>query len=141
MVQEEKARLRPDRAEEANQFDFTAPISVSYSRTSISGKPLLSYRDAEREGSFSGEEITRQMTAMGELVTVTIDRVVDAFDVYFTLLLPTVRLVDNEEVAFETVALETTDRSQAFVRPPGPVGALQTSRVHQLSGVAQLRVS
>ena len=32
---------------EANQFDISGPIVISYSRTSIAGKPLFAYRDAE----------------------------------------------------------------------------------------------
>jgi hypothetical protein len=47
---------------EANQLDIDAPIAVHYSRTSITGRPLLSYRDSEHDLSFSGEDITRTDT-------------------------------------------------------------------------------
>jgi hypothetical protein len=56
----------------------------------------------------------------------------------FTLLVPVVRLHMGDEVEFAALGIETTDRSGAFVGPPGPAGVLQSHRVHQLSGVARL---
>jgi hypothetical protein len=123
---------------DANQFDISAPIGVHYSRSSITGVPLLSYRDTEHDLNFSGEEITRVQTRIGELVTVVLDDVVDAFIRTFTLLVPVVRLEMGEAIEFSAVGIETTDRSGAFVPAPGPAGVLHTHRVHQLSGTAQL---
>ncbi|MCZ2860739.1 hypothetical protein [Blastococcus sp. VKM Ac-2987] len=123
---------------DANLFDISAPIGIHYSRSSITGAPLLSYRDTEHDLNFSGEEITRLQTRIGELVTVILDDVVDAFFRSFTLLVPVVRLHLGDEVEFSAIGIETTDRSGAFVGAPGPVGVLQTHRVHQLSGTAQL---
>jgi hypothetical protein len=123
---------------DANLFQISAPIAVNYSRSSISGAPLLSYRDAERDLSFSGEEITRGQTRMGELVTVVLDDVVDAFTRTFSLLIPVVRLPMGEEVEFTALGIEATDRSAAFVPAPGPAGVLQAHRIHQLTGIAQL---
>jgi hypothetical protein len=122
---------------EANLFDITGPIVVNYSRTSIAGVPLLSYKDGERTLIFSGDEITRVDVAVGELVTVTLDDVVDAFVRTFTILVPKVRLARSEEVEFDAVGIETVDRSLAFVGG-GAKGVLQTYRVHDLHGVAQL---
>ncbi|HLZ38467.1 MAG TPA: hypothetical protein VKP64_12100, partial [Mycobacteriales bacterium] len=50
----------------ANQFDIAGPIVISYFSTSIKGTPLLSYKDAERDLRFSGDEITRSDTPVGE---------------------------------------------------------------------------
>jgi hypothetical protein len=122
---------------EANLFDITGPIVVSYSRSSIAGVPLLSYTDGERTLNFSGAEITRADVASGELVTVTLEDVVDAFVRTFTILFPKVQLAGGQ-VEFDAVGIETVDRSGAFVRAPGPEGVLQTYRVHDLHGVAQL---
>jgi hypothetical protein len=123
---------------EANLFDIDGPIAVHYSRSSITGQPLLSYRDTEHDLNFSGQELTRADTPVGELVTVTVEDVPDAFVRRFTLLVPVVMLAMGDEVPFEAVGLLTTDRSGAFVPPPGPAGVLQSHEVHQLSGVARL---
>jgi hypothetical protein len=123
---------------DANLVEVDAPIAVHYSRSSITGAPLLSYRDTEHDLHFSGDEITRVDTPIGELVTVTVDDVPDAFRRTFTLVMPVVRLQMGDEVEFEALGIETTDRSGAFVPPPGPAGVLQSHRVHQLSGVARL---
>ena len=99
--------------------------------------PLLSYADAERTLNFSGDEITRVDVPAGEVVTVTLEDVVDAFVRTFTLLVPKVRLSMGSEVEFDAVGIETVDRSLAFVGAPGPRGVLQTYRVHDLHGIAQ----
>lgn len=121
---------------EANLFNITGPIIVSYSRSSFSGAPLLSYTDAEHSLNFSDDEITRVNVAVGELVTVTLDVIVDAFVRTFTILVPRVQLGMGEEVEFDAVGVETVDRSVAFV--PVLEGVLQTYRLHDLHGVAQL---
>jgi hypothetical protein len=123
---------------EANLFDITGPIIVNYSKSSFGGVPLLSYTDGERSLNFSDTEITRVDVAIGELVTVTLEDVVDAFVRTFTILFPKVRLGKGWEVEFDAVGIETVDRSLAFVPAPGPEGVLQTYRVHDLHGVAKL---
>jgi len=123
---------------DANLFDIQTPIAVHYSRSSITGVPLLSYRDTTHDVNFSGDQITRTDTPVGELVTVTLDNIPDALVRRFSLLVPVVRLRMGDEAEFSAVGIETTDRSGAFVPPPGPAGVLQSYRLHQLSGVAQL---
>jgi len=123
---------------EANLFDITGPIIVNYSQSSFGAVPLLSYTDAERSLNFSDTEITRVDVAIGELVTVTLEDVVDAFVRTFTILFPKVRLGKGWEVEFDAVGIETVDRSLAFVPAPGPEGVLQTYRIHDLHGVAKL---
>ena len=123
---------------DANLFDVDAPIGVHYSRSSITGVPLLSYRDTAHDLNFSGEEIVRVETPIGELVTVTLDDVTDAFVRRFTLVVPVVRLQRGDQVEMSTIGIETTDRSGAFVPSPGPSGVLTTYLIHQLSGTAQL---
>lgn len=124
------------RLADANLFETTGPIVISYAATSFTGEPQLSYADAERTLSFSGADITRVDVIGGELVTVTIDEVVDAFVRTFSVLVPRIT-VAREQVEFDAVGIETVDRSQAFVPAPGPAGVLQTYRVHDLRGVAQ----
>jgi hypothetical protein len=137
-MSEEHATTVVAQLADANLFDIDAPIAVHYSRTSFGAVPLLSYRDTEHDLNFSGEEIIRADTPIGELVTVTLDDVPDAFVRRFTLLVPVVRLQMGGEVEFAALGIETVDRSGAFVPSPGPAGVLQSHRVHQLSGVAKL---
>lgn len=126
--------------EEANVFDVTGPIVIHYSRTSITGAPLFSYKDGELDLSFSGDDdIARKGTPLGEIVTVTLENVPDAFIRIFTLLVPRTRLHIGAHISFDTLGIETIDRSGAFVLPPGPTGVLQTYRSHQLQGVAEFR--
>jgi hypothetical protein len=122
---------------EANLFEISGPLAISYATSSFTGDPRLSYADAERSLSFSGTEITRIETPGGELVTVTLEEVVDELVRRFTLLLPRVTVSRGEQVEFDALGVETIDRSRAFVPAPGPAGVLQTYRVHDLHGVAQ----
>lgn len=122
---------------DANRFDITGPIRINYSSTSISGVPLVAYNDADLDRTFQDDEITRSQTPQGELVTVTLDTVVDAFTRTFTLVVPSVRLPQGQQVEFTTLGFETTDRSGAFLGAPGPAGVLQTYQVYQLQGTAQ----
>jgi hypothetical protein len=122
---------------DANLIDITGPIRVNYARSSFSGRPQLSYHDAELDLSFQGEEIQQVETPIGELVTVTVESVVDAFDRRISLLVPVIHLAPGDSVEFEAVLIETVDRSLAFVPAPGPAGALQSYRIHQVHGSAQ----
>jgi hypothetical protein len=70
-------------------------------------------------------------------VTVTLADIPDAHVVTLTLVVPEIRLPSGDEAAFKTLAIVTTDRSGAFVPPPGPAGVLQTYRVLRLEGVAR----
>jgi len=126
------------RLEEANHFEFTGPIVVSYSRSSITGGPRLSYHDGEQERSFADDDITQLDTAVGELVTVTLQHVPDAFVRTFTLVVPTVKVTRTGSVEFDAVGIETVDRSGSLVPSAGPAGVLQTYHVHDLRGAAQL---
>jgi hypothetical protein len=123
---------------DANLFNITGPIRINYSSSSIRGVPLVSYKDADLDLNFQDNEITRIQTPQGELVTVTLDNVVDAFTRTFTLVVPSIRLPRGQEVEFTTLGFETTDRSGAFVPAPGPSGVLQTYQVYQLRGTAQV---
>ena len=74
----------------------------------------------------------------GELVTVVLQNAVDILVRTFTLIVPEIRLSMGDQLEFDAFGIETTDRSGALVIPPGPAGVLQTSRWHQLHGIAQL---
>ena len=122
---------------DANLFDIVGPIRINYSTSSISGTPRLSYKDAGLDLNLEGEQITRIETSLGELVTVTLESPPDAFTRTFSLIVPTIRLAPGADAGFDTLGIETTDRSGALAIPPGTAGPLQTYRVYQLHGSAQ----
>jgi hypothetical protein len=133
MAQEQIAVTAPNQLAAANLFNITGPIVINYSATSIAGVPTFSYKDAERDLQFSGNEVARMDTPVGELVTVTLETVVDAFVRTFTLLVPRIRLSMGDQVDFETLGILTTNLTGLVPQP----GLLQTYSLHQLSGVAQ----
>jgi hypothetical protein len=127
---------------EANTFNITGSIVISYSRTSVTGVPVFSYNDGELNLNFSGsDDIAQKDTPLGEIVTITLQNIPDAFIRTFTLLVPKTRLRIGDQPSFDTHGIETIDRSDAHVLPPGPIGVLQTYRSHQLQGVAEFNVS
>jgi hypothetical protein len=141
MTQQPQAATVSDQVQDANQFDITGPIVIHYDRITFAGPPALSYKDAQLDLNFTGDDITQADSPMGELVTVTIEHVPDAFIRTFTLIVPTIRLRVGDEVAFDTLGIETIDRSFAFTPPPGPTGVLQTYRSHQLQGTARFVIA
>jgi hypothetical protein len=121
---------------DASLFDIVGPIRLNYATSSITGTPRLTYQDAEQNLNFEDEEITHTQTPLGELVTVTLETVVDAFIRTFTLIVPTIKSPHGGETEFDTLGIETTDTSSAFTGPLGAAGVKQTHRVHQLHGNA-----
>lgn len=105
------------------------------------GEPQFSYKDGELDLSFSGNDIAREDTLLGEIVTITLKIAVDVSVRTFTLLVPKIRLRMGDQVSFDTLGIEMINRSGAFVPPPGPTGVLQTYRSHQLQGVAEAVIS
>ena len=130
------ARTTASTLVDANLFQVDGPIRINYSSSSINGQPHVSYTDAEFDLSFQGDDITRIDTPWAELVTVTLQNLPDAFIRAFTLFVPTIRVSPGGEAEFDTLGIETTDRSSSFVPSPGPAGVLQNYRVHQLHGNA-----
>ena len=122
---------------EANKFDISGPIAISYSTTSLDGKPRFSYRDAECDRQFSGDEITRVEDAnLGAFVTVVLHAEPDNFVRSFTLVVPAVRNEDSSPVPFSTFGFETVAR-QTIAGPANLAGVQHSYQTHQLSGTAQ----
>jgi hypothetical protein len=133
MSQQQRVVTPSNQLAEANQFNISEPIVINYSASSIAGVPTFSYKDAERDLQFSGDEVSRIDAPIGELVTVTLETVVDAFVRTFTLLVPRIRLSMGDQVEFETLGVVTVNLTGLVP----PAGVLQTYSLHQLSGVAR----
>jgi hypothetical protein len=110
-------------------------------RTSkVSDAVELRFRDAEHDRSFSGTEIRRQSSEVGELLTVNLADTPDVPLVKLTLLLPLANTPNAGTAPIETQAIISTDRSASFTAEP-PVGQLMTYRFLPLSGTMRLESS
>jgi hypothetical protein len=119
----------------ANLFELQChDTQVTYSTTSITGKPQLHYAGPEGNLNFSGDEITTLASALGTEVTVTLESVPDLHTITFTLLLASFKLDAGGESAFETIAIKTTTHTTIAGPPIGPAQTYETVALH---GVAK----
>lgn len=125
-----------------NMYEFAGGgLHVSYASTSLSGDPLLTYRDARRTLAFRGDEIRISLTEIGQQVTVTLEQVPDLRTTTFTILVPDINLDDaNGTALFATYGITTTHRTS--IGGPGLVrGPLQLYSAVPLRGKARSVVS
>jgi hypothetical protein len=109
---------------------------VTYSTSSITGKPLFTIWLGRKTLNFSGNEIKVDGTPIGTLVTVTIETVPDLKTVTFSLLLPAVNLPESNKVSIKALGILTTAKTS--IGGPKPVkGALQAYKTVVMSGTAK----
>ncbi len=110
-------------------------VQISYSTTSITGKPVFSYKDSKGSGSFTGDEIRTQQTEMGTVATVTLESIPDLRVITLTILVPTINL-DKSAKEFKTIAIRTTSKTsiggEHLIK-----GAVQSYEVIDLKGTAK----
>jgi hypothetical protein len=124
-------------ANQSNSYQLSGGgIHVSYTTTSISGKPLFSYHDTHQFKSFSGDQIRTAATDIGTLVTVVLHLTIDAGSTTFSLLLPHVNLPASNSAHITAEGITTLQR---FSLPP-PVGQTQLYTVRSLQGTAAFLV-
>jgi hypothetical protein len=124
----------------ANLFELRGgSIQVTYSSTSVLGGPILSYRDPQRSLSFRGNDIAIEETALGELITVTLEAIPDLRTVTFTLILPIVTVMRQSSGTYIRVPGVTTTNPTTIAGPPQGPQKLYT--VVNLRGTAQFIVS
>jgi len=127
--------------EPANHFELRRGRTwISFSATSLSGKPLLHFEGGGLPRDFSGDEIRVEEGELGTMVTVDLRVVVDGPIDKLTLILPLVQLADGSPERFQSpVAFHTVERSIAGLPlVPGPVQAYDVKR---FDGTASLRIS
>jgi hypothetical protein len=95
--------------------------------------PQLDYQGLEGKFSFRGDDIRQQRTALGLLITVTLEPDADAGQLNLNLMLPSINFAGEKAQEFETIAIKT--RSQGHVIDPA--GAELFYRALMLKGVAQ----
>ena len=109
-------------------------IAVTYSTTSIDGKPRFTFKKRRKTLNFSGDQITSVETGIGTLVSVVIATVPDRNRTTFSVLLPAIRLPDSKKQAFRTIGITTVTKTTIAGPPPG---AQQTYKTVALRGSAQ----
>lgn len=124
----------------ANSFELSGDsIQISYSDTSFLGGPQLNYSDNSTNRTFRGEEISSQDTALGQLITVTLEEIADLRTVTFTLILAIVNLTSqSQSTDIKVPGIVTT--TQTTIAGPGP-GVEKTYSLINLQGIAQFIVS
>jgi len=109
-------------------------VEINYSTSSFAGTPQLTYRSGKKTRTFRGAEIRSEETAIGRLVTVTIEDVKDAFYTTLSLLVPR---INGEEATLSTGAILTRHRTS--IGGPGLVkGAVESYTAFPLKGTARL---
>ncbi|QPF85911.1 hypothetical protein IC762_06290 [Bradyrhizobium genosp. L] len=112
-------------------------IQITYSTTSITGQPVLSYHDAAQAKTFTGDAIKVEETAIGTSVTVSLTLILDGPSTSFTLLLPHVRLAGPEVANIATDGITTLHKSSIA----GPaLGQIELYTFHALTGTARFVV-
>jgi hypothetical protein len=95
----------------------------------------LEYQGPEGQFTFRGNEIDKEASRLGRLVTVTLESgAADAPPLDITLVFPPLNLGDEAQLEFETIAVKAKGRG--FV-PADLSGALLTYEVLNLVGVAE----
>jgi hypothetical protein len=119
-----------------NQYDLQGPgVRISYSTSSITGEPQLSFTKGRKTLSFTGNQIGVLNTNIGTLITVTIAMVPDKDFTTFSFLLPTIDLSKQpRKQSFRTIGIVTVHKTSLA----GPVkGVQQTYKSVQLRGTAR----
>ena len=122
---------------EPNKFDLCGighkhkDILISYSTTSIAGKPIFNYKDSEGTHNFTGDEIRTLKTEIGTMITVTLKLTVDTGNTTLTVLVPNFKLQGSAQ-EFKTIAIKSINRTSFL-----PItGALESYEVICLQGTA-----
>ena len=111
-------------------------LHITYSTSSIDGKPLFQYHDSSQTLQFSGDQIRTLDSEIGMLVTVTIRLTPDFGSTSFTLMVPQVNLGQSSESHVKTFGVTTLHRSS--IAPQLDLGQKEHYTVTELSGTASL---
>ena len=125
--------MAPKTAPNLYQLSGTG-LAVTYSTTSIDGKPRFTFKKGRQTLNFSGNQITSVETGIGTLVSVAIANVPDQKLTTFSVLLPAIRLPGSKKQAFRTIGITTVTKTTIAGPPPG---AQQTYKTVALRGSAQ----
>ena len=138
MTTSAKETVAPAKLEAANLFELShGESTLSYTVSNIAGQPVLIYNNGKQTKTFTGNEVTRENTALGTLVTVILKSSVDGPRQLLTLVQPEVLVSDG---APQKVSLPVIFHTTAGVIPRKP-GPRQTYEVQIFTGPAKFVVS
>ncbi|MGH9225918.1 MAG: hypothetical protein ACRD2W_19495 [Acidimicrobiales bacterium] len=110
--------------------------TVTWSPTSLDGKPQLTYDDGAGSRTFRGTEVRQSNSPMGKLVTVVLEATADLRTRSFSLVVPRVNLGDKPAQKVRTVAVLTNEET-SLGGPDTVPGQVQSYQVVKLSGSAR----
>jgi hypothetical protein len=120
----------------ANQFDFQyLGKDISFTQANIAGDPLLSYGDR----FFYGEQIEWQDSAVGELVTVTLEPRPSGERWRLTLVIPRTWVSGYESATIEALVIETV--AHGLVDGPPAGQEIEFERTTRVVGRATFVIS
>jgi hypothetical protein len=122
---------------EPNKYVLTGKgLTITYLVSWLLGLPELTYADGQQTLSFRGDEIRVVDTEIGKLVSVTIQKTVDAGSTSFSVLLPVINLANGAtKQSFDTVGVRTVHKT-ALVQPA--TGVREIYRIFPLEGEASI---
>src|SRR4051812_924741 len=95
--------------DDPNLFELSGEYTqITYSTTSITGRPQFSYAGPQGDTRVEGEQIQTLLTGLGTEATVEIVSEPDRRTVTLTVLLPEIRITRGEELKFGSIAVFTT---------------------------------
>jgi hypothetical protein len=109
-------------------------LHLTYSPSSIAGKPTLTYQDSHQSKSFKGDEIRTVECDLGLLISVTLRMTVDVGSTTLSLVIPHMRISPVSVAAVHTECI-TTVHHTPFA--PQVQGQAETYTVTSLHGTAQ----
>lgn len=122
---------------QANNFQLqNASLKITYTASSIDGKPTLQHQKGGKTLNFRGDQIKIEETEIGQLISVTLEYNPDLSTIVFSLLLPTVNVQKNAPRSVISVkALETTIKT-SIAGPALVKGPVQLYKMVSLKGTA-----
>jgi hypothetical protein len=126
-------KTAPDAA--PNLFELSGKgLTVSYSTTSIDGKPRFTFKKGRQTLNFAGDEITSLGIGIGTLVSVVIAAVPDRSSTSFSVVLPAIQVTGSKKQSFRTIGITTVTKTTIAGPPPG---VQQTYKIVPLRGSAR----
>lgn len=130
-----------------NEFTLTTDREIFITYSTVTGVPQLDYKTQLNNGNhhFSGQEIVKQDTEIGTLLTVVVERPqnpdIGGTQVKLTVVIPNVNLLPKGgEAKVNTEAILTTQKVSGNIRTP-KFGQIQTYQVLPLTGTARFVAS
>jgi hypothetical protein len=136
------ARIAPIPAlDEANHFELRRGRSrITYTVSNIAGDPVVTYNDGGTPRTFTGDEVRREKTELGTLVTVTLGVIPDLETRLLTIVLPEVLVNPGTPEPFSAPVVFTRVE-MSIAGPPLHPGPVQTYDVKIYTGKASFIVS